>query len=78
MRFPIRVQLTRRCQRCGLRYPREQMNCPHCRGLTDEQVLKIRARHRRELMGNDQLGRLLFYIAGLLVVLLVIFSLSIH
>ncbi|MGB5519783.1 MAG: hypothetical protein WBO73_15165 [Gammaproteobacteria bacterium] len=38
--------------------------------------MKIRARHRRELAGNDDLGRLLFYAAGLLVVAMVIFFLN--
>jgi len=59
-----------------LRYPREDTDCPHCTGLTDTQVLKIKARHRKELAGNDNLGRLLLYIAGLIVVAMVIFMLN--
>lgn len=76
MRVPINLKFSHKCQRCGLRYPREETSCPHCTGLTDDQVLKIRARHRRELAGNDDLGRLLFYAAGLLVVAMVIFFLN--
>ena len=76
MRDPTMILLNRRCQRCGMRYPRSKTNCPHCQGLTDEQVLRIRARHRGELAEREQLGRLLFYVVGLLIVLMVIYALN--
>lgn len=76
MRVPIKVQLTRKCERCGLRYAASESACPHCSGLSDQQVLEIRARHRREQEGNANLGRLFLYIAGLLLVGLLIFTLG--
>ena len=76
MRFPVKIRFGRKCPRCGLRYPVEDASCPHCTGLIDSQVLKIKARHRQQLAGNENLGRLLLYIAGLIVVALVIFSLN--
>ena len=38
MRVPLRVKFTKKCSRCGLRYPEKESVCPHCDGLTDEQV----------------------------------------
>jgi hypothetical protein len=76
MRFPITIKASRKCQRCGLRYPQADNECPHCHGLTDDQLLKIRLRHKSTLAGNENLGRLLFSVAGLLLVLMVIFYLN--
>jgi len=76
MRFPLRISFTRKCRRCGLRYPEQETVCPHCNGLTDEQVRKIRLRHQNEQVGVANLGRLLLYIAGLLVVVMVIVLLN--
>ena len=68
MQVPIRIKFTSKCQRCGLRYPRNDTACPHCSGLTDQQVLHFKAKREREHRGNANLGRLFLYIAGLLVV----------
>jgi len=59
-----------------MRYPEKEAVCPHCDGLTDEQVRKFRLRHGNSLAGNANLGRLLLYVAGLLVVGMVIFFLN--
>lgn len=50
--------------------------CPHCNGLTDEQVRKFRVRHYNHLAGNANLGRLLLYVAGLFIVGIVILFLN--
>ena len=76
MQVPIRIKLTNKCQRCGLSYPGSETVCPHCSGLTDQQVLDVKARHKREREGNADLGRLFLYIAGLLVVGMLIFLLN--
>lgn len=76
MQVPVSIKFTRKCQRCGLRYPRNDTVCPHCAGLTDQQVSDIKARHEREHAGNANLGRLLLYIAGLIFVGMLIFMLN--
>ena len=76
MQLPINIRFTKKCQRCGLRYPKKEEVCPHCTGLTDQQVREIRARHQSELAGNANIGRLFFYIAGLLVVGMLIYMLN--
>ena len=76
MRVPIRVKFTKKCSRCGLRYPEKDSVCPHCDGLTDEQVRSVRMRHKSQLAANSNFGRLLLYIAGLVLVGMVIFALS--
>ena len=59
-----------------MRYPEKETVCPHCNGLTDEQVRKIRLRRLNSQFEGANLGRLLLYIAGLLVVGMVIFLLN--
>lgn len=76
MRVPVRVNFSKKCKRCGLRYPERELVCPHCDGLTDEQVRRVRLRHNQALAGNAGLGRLLLYIAGLIIVVMVIFALN--
>jgi hypothetical protein len=59
-----------------LRCPEKEPVCPHCDGLTDEQVRKFKLRHSNEFAGNANMGRLFLYVAGLLVVGMVIFMLN--
>ena len=76
MQLPIKIKFSRKCHRCGLRYPEKEAVCPHCDGLTDEQVRRVRLRHMNSLAGNENLGRLLMYIAGLALVVMVIYMLN--
>jgi hypothetical protein len=73
---PIKIRFTRRCQRCGLRYPKADAACPHCTGLTEREVQELKDRHEDERAGNANLGRLLLYIAGLLLVAMLFVALS--
>ena len=59
-----------------MRYPEKEAVCPHCDGLTDQQVHKFKLRHSNNLAGNANLGRLFLYVAGLLVVGMVIFLIN--
>lgn len=76
MRVPLRIRLTKKCRRCGLRYPEKETVCPHCDGLSDDQVRRIRLRHQHQLADNSNIGRLLLYVAGLILVVIVILSLN--
>ena len=59
-----------------MRYPGNEPVCPHCDGLDDGQLRKIRLRHKKEFAENANTGRLMFYIAGLVVVVMVIYFLK--
>jgi len=59
-----------------LRYAEQEPVCPHCDGLTDQQVRRIKLRHKNTLVGDANIGRLFLYIAGLIVVGMVIFLLN--
>ena len=65
-----------KCKRCGMRYPAVEGACPHCAGLSDEQLRSIRVKHGHKGGHDTDTGRLLIYIAGLAVVILVIYSLN--
>ena len=66
MQLPVRMTLSTKCERCGLRYPRKAPACVHCTGLTDREVALLRARHEHERLGGANLGRLFLYVAALL------------
>ena len=65
---------TRKCERCGLRYPVDQDACPHCTGLSESQLDALKARIARRHVANGRLGRgfLLGAVAIVLVMLLVL------
>lgn len=71
--LPVRLLRSRRCQRCGLLYPRKAEACTHCAELDDAAVAALRERVAEEHAGGAELGRLLAVaaavIAGLVVAL---------
>lgn len=76
MQVPIEIKLTKKCGRCGLRYPNEEINCTHCTGLSDQEVEVLRKRCNDEHPANVNLGRLFLYIAVLILVGMLIASLN--
>ena len=76
MQVPIRISLTRKCKRCGLRYPQKESVCMHCTGLSDQEVEELKTRYKNEQKGNANLGRLLLYIAALILIGMIIFFLD--
>ena len=68
MQVPIKIKFTRKCKRCGLRYPRGEQACSHCTGLSEGEVQALKEKYENEHAGNANLGRLFLYIAGLMVV----------
>ena len=57
--LPLRLQRSRRCQRCGLRYPRKAAQCPHCADLEEQGLAALRERVAEEHAGAAELGRFL-------------------
>jgi RNA polymerase subunit RPABC4/transcription elongation factor Spt4 len=63
---------TNKCIRCNLRYPREELHCPHCHDLSDDDVKYLISMHQEESKKTKKLG-LLF---GLFSFLIIIFLLA--
>ena len=76
MQVPIRIRLTKKCKRCGLRYPQKESICIHCTGLSEQEVHELKEKYKNEQQGNANLGRLFLYIAMLILVGMLIFSLE--
>ena len=66
MYLPIRIKRTRKCRRCGLRFPAKEPQCVHCAELSDREVEGLKVRYKRGHVGNANLGRLFLYIAALI------------
>jgi len=64
VRVPIKVKFTTKCPRCGLRYPRKELVCTHCSGLSDREVEELKEKYASYHEGNANLGRLFMYIAA--------------
>ncbi len=60
---------TRKCERCGLKYTIDHDACPHCSGLTDEQVVQLKKRFAREQVAHGRLGTGMLLAAAVLVVI---------
>ncbi len=66
---------TVKCDRCELRYPKREGNCPHCSELSENEVYELKARIEQEASGTRNLGLTMLLIAGIaLVVLFVVAS----
>lgn len=76
MQLPINIRRTRQCPRCGLDYLISEPVCPHCDGLSDRDVEKLKHEYEAEAPGERNLGWLFIYIAVLILVGLLIFGLS--
>ena len=75
MQLPIKIRRTQQCPRCGLNYSLDEEVCPHCTGLTDEQVEALKHRYAAEGPGEKNLGLLFIYIAALIIVGMLIYNL---
>lgn len=64
---------TRKCERCGLRYPYDGAHCPHCHDLDDVGLERLLQKSRRERRGGRELGRMLLLAAGVGSLLILLF-----
>ena len=56
----------RQCKRCGLSYLKTEPDCTHCTGLNDVQIARRTRQNDKEL---DKLGRLMFKLLAVVIVL---------
>jgi len=60
------IRFSKKCKRCGLRYPRKEMQCVHCANLGDIEVDALLLRKKKEHKTSASIGKLFFYIAILI------------
>lgn len=71
--FPFKR--TKKCQRCGLRYPKVEVQCTHCSELTDGSALdELLMKKSSESYGNQNLGLLFLLLGGALAFVLILFT----
>ena len=73
---PPPIRFSKKCKRCGLRYPRKEVQCVHCSTLTDIEVEELLQQKKKEHKTSSSIGKLFFYIAILLFIGLVIITVS--
>jgi hypothetical protein len=71
----VKRKPTRRCGRCGLRYPKDKRNCTHCTHLkTDQELSDFKSYIVARRKNTAKLGRQFLLVAVLLsLIMLVIF-----
>ncbi len=43
------MTFSKKCERCGLRYPEDEETCSHCRNMSDGEVVKLKDEHQKQL-----------------------------
>ena len=71
--FYIKVKLVQRCHRCEMQYSRQLTQCPHCSGLTDEELVWFKQRRDQELQEIAGLGRV-FVVLAIIVLIITVFA----
>jgi hypothetical protein len=73
--IPPPIRLTRKCKRCGLRYPAKADHCVHCHDLSDAEVESLKQHHRNQQLSHGNLGQLFLYIAIIVMIGMIVFAL---
>ena len=63
--MPPPLRKSKECGRCGLQRPLED-ECPHCAGLSDTELMHLRARLEEEMKSSQNLGWLFMFVAALI------------
>jgi hypothetical protein len=70
--LPPKPKRTKPCPRCGQRYPAADPVCPHCDGLSDIAVARLRKQVEEEHLAHAALGRLFLLLAAVLAVVMLL------
>lgn len=73
--IPPPIRRTKKCDRCGQLYPKKVDHCIHCHDLSDSELDDLKFRISQEHEANRNLGKLLMFIAVLILLGMVIYSL---
>ncbi|MCH8492730.1 MAG: hypothetical protein LAT53_05795 [Idiomarina sp.] len=50
---------TVQCNRCELRYPKKESECPHCKDLSDSEVKTLKLETEREADAHSDVGKVM-------------------
>jgi predicted ATP-dependent serine protease len=73
---PPPIRFSKKCKRCGLRYPRKEIQCVHCSTLTDVEVDALLQKKKKEHKTSASIGKLFIYIAILIIIGFAIIAVS--
>ena len=65
---PPPIRFSKKCKRCGLRYPRKDKQCLHCADLTDTEIKEMLLQKKQEHKTSANIGRLFLFITILIVI----------
>lgn len=68
--FYFRHIPTVKCERCELRYPKEESACTHCHSLSESGIKLLKLRTQREAEAHVKLGKVMFGIAAIIALFL--------
>lgn len=72
MFIPPLIRPSRKCPRCGLRYPARKKNCSHCTGLNDRELERLYERREREHQAHQGLSMQMLILAAVLLVIMLV------
>ncbi|MEH6345225.1 MAG: hypothetical protein V7785_09075 [Bermanella sp.] len=66
-------KFTKPCERCGLHYPEDESDCPHCHEISSEFELNLfKEKIEQEKQAGGKLGQLFFMFSLMIGVLLLL------
>lgn len=71
-RAALKQKPTKRCDRCGLRYPKDEDKCTHCKDVSDSELAAFKEEIEAQRESGARLGFIFLVIALALGVLLLL------
>ncbi len=71
----MRQKPTKQCDRCGLQFTEDKDECPHCTGLSENELDELKRKIEEHHQSNSNIGKLFLYFAVIVLVILVIVAL---
>lgn len=72
--IPPPLRLSKKCQRCGLRYPFKSEQCVHCADLSESELEELKIKIKQQHKAHKNLGMLFIYIAVLIFIGMLVLS----
>lgn len=69
-RAALKQRPTKRCERCGLRYPKDEDRCTHCKNVSDSELAAFKEQIEAQRESGGRLGAIFLVMALALGVLL--------
>ncbi|MGQ8364238.1 hypothetical protein [Glaciecola sp. 1036] len=71
-RLSLKPKPTKGCERCSLRFPQEDAECPYCYGLSDGELQQVKQQIKSQHDARAKLGRIFLAITVIIVILLLL------